>query len=91
MRPYILVNSLAVGKLINSLAVGTDVATGVGAGVILRVIVALNAADDGFEAFVTFPVHQIINTVANKIVAINMIKNCFFMVIPSFGESFFRS
>jgi hypothetical protein len=88
MRPYILVNSLAVGILINSLAVDRDVATSVGVGVTLRVIVAVDATDDGSDAFVTSSEHPTKNTVANKIVTINMIKNCFCIVISFLGGIF---
>jgi len=48
---------------------------------------AVDAAGDGLEVFVTFSVHPA-NTVANRIVTINMINNWFFIVIPSFGENF---
>ena len=51
-------------------------------------VVAVDAAGDGLEVFLTFSVHPATNTVANTLVTIKMINNCFFIVIPSFGENF---
>jgi hypothetical protein len=51
---------------------------------IFVVVVAFDAAGDGLEVFVTFSVHPATNTVANALVTINRINNCFFIVIPLF-------
>jgi hypothetical protein len=51
-------------------------------------VVTVDSAGDGLEVFVMFSVHPATNTVANTLVTIKMIKNCFFIVIPSFGENF---
>jgi hypothetical protein len=60
----------------------------VGVAVIFEVVVAVDVAGEGLAVFVVPPVHPATNTVANRMVTINMIKNCFFIVIPSFGGIF---
>jgi len=70
--------------LLNSLAVGIDAVAGVGVGVTLDVVVAVDVVGEVLVVFVIPPVHPATNTVANTIITINMIKNCFFIVIPSF-------
>ena len=40
-------------------------------------VVAVDAAGDGLEVFLTFSVHPATNTVANTLVTIKMINNCF--------------
>ena len=52
--------------------------------VFIFVVVAFDAAGDGLEVFVMFSVHPATNTVANALVTINRINNCFFIVIPLF-------
>ena len=67
---------------------GVVVAFGLGDGLNVGVVVAVDVADEVLVVFVVFPVHPAINTVANTIVIMNITKSYFFIFIPSFGENF---
>ena len=67
---------------------GVKDALNVGVAVLCEVAVAVDAAGEVLVVFVVFPVHPATNTVANRIVIINTINNCFFIVIASFWRFF---
>jgi hypothetical protein len=74
-----------VGVLVG-VAVGTTVAFGLGDGANVGVVVAVDVIGEGLVVFVVRPAHPATNTVANTLITINMIKNCFFIAIPSLGN-----
>jgi hypothetical protein len=81
-------------RFLDGIAVGTAVAFGLGTAlgivvaVIFDVVVVVDVAGEVLVVVVTPLVHPATNTVANTLVIINMIKNCFFIVILSFEELF---
>jgi len=67
---------------------GAKDALNVGVAVIFEVVVEVDVAGEVLVMFVVFPVHPATNTVGNRIVIINTINNCLFIVITSFWGFF---
>jgi len=75
-----LFSCISVG--ISAFGAGLEDTLKVGVAVIFEVIAVLDVAGEWLVVFIVLPVLSTTKPIANTIITIKMIKNCFFIIIP---------